>query len=159
MTLPDIHRPSTGNQPLSQRATRLFRLVRWHYSCPAGKSAPSSADSCHHAPPPHAPPPPLLPLQCEATQFSMLTFFPDRPDILSHWQVRVEAPRTTCPVLLSNGNLLEAGQLADGRHFTIWEVSCVQSVLHKTDEVLADLQSTGQQQVCSCLSCVHKSRG
>lgn len=89
----------------------------------------------------------------------MLTFFPDRPDILSHWRVRVEAPHATCPVLLSNGNLLEAGQLADGRHFTVWEVSCMQSLLHKADELFADLQSTGRQQVCSCLSCVRKPHG
>jgi aminopeptidase N len=62
------------------------------------------------------------PLQCEATQFSLLTVVPDRPDILSLWRVRVEAPQASCPVLLSNGNMVGAGELQGGRHFTVWEV-------------------------------------
>jgi len=62
------------------------------------------------------------PLQCEAMQFSMMTFFPDRPDILSLWRVRLEADASSCPVLLSNGNVTEAGKLPDGRHFSVWEV-------------------------------------
>lgn len=60
--------------------------------------------------------------QCEATQFSLLTVFPDRPDVLSRWSVRLEADAASCPVLLSNGSMTQAGQLPGGRHFAVWEV-------------------------------------
>ncbi len=59
--------------------------------------------------------------QCEAEGFRRITFFPDRPDVLSTYTVRVEADRDDAPVLLSNGNLVEAGALGDGtRHFAVW---------------------------------------
>ena len=58
--------------------------------------------------------------QCEAEGFRRITFFQDRPDILTTFSVRIEADKTHYPVLLSNGNLVEAGELANGRHFTAW---------------------------------------
>ena len=59
--------------------------------------------------------------QCEADGFRRITFFPDRPDVLSVYTVRLEAPRDTCPVLLANGNLIETGLVPDtGRYFAIW---------------------------------------
>lgn len=58
--------------------------------------------------------------QCEAEGFRRITFFPDRPDILTIFTVRIEADRGTCPVLLSNGNRTGAGTLENNRHFTVW---------------------------------------
>jgi len=58
--------------------------------------------------------------QCEAEGFRRITFFLDRPDVLSVYSTRIEADRNEAPVLLSNGNLVEAGALADGRHFAVW---------------------------------------
>ncbi len=58
--------------------------------------------------------------QCEAEGFRRITYFPDRPDILSTYTVRLEANRQACPVLLANGNPLESGELPDDRHYTVW---------------------------------------
>ncbi|MDZ7629743.1 MAG: aminopeptidase N [Parvularculaceae bacterium] len=58
--------------------------------------------------------------QCEAEGFRRITFFPDRPDVLATYSVRVEAEKARYPVLLSNGNLLAQGDLPDGRHFAQW---------------------------------------
>lgn len=58
--------------------------------------------------------------QCEAEGFRHITFFPDRPDILSLYDVRIEASREHCPVLLSNGNCVESGTLPGGRHYAVW---------------------------------------
>ncbi len=58
--------------------------------------------------------------QCEAEGFRRITYFLDRPDILSVYTVRMEADRKDAPLLLSNGNPLESGDLADGRHFAVW---------------------------------------
>ncbi|MBK5265115.1 MAG: aminopeptidase N, partial [Alphaproteobacteria bacterium] len=49
-----------------------------------------------------------------------ITFFPDRPDILSSYSVRMEADRKTCPVLLANGDPVASGDLAGGRHWVRW---------------------------------------
>ncbi|MFN3585126.1 aminopeptidase N [Phenylobacterium sp.] len=57
--------------------------------------------------------------QCEAEGFRKITFWPDRPDVLSRFTVRIEADKTFRH-LLSNGNLLEAGDLGDGRHYAVW---------------------------------------
>ncbi|PKO59092.1 MAG: aminopeptidase N, partial [Betaproteobacteria bacterium HGW-Betaproteobacteria-19] len=59
--------------------------------------------------------------QCEAEGFRRITYFPDRPDVMARYTVTLEADRSACPVLLSNGNLLEQGELPDGRHFAKWE--------------------------------------
>ena len=60
--------------------------------------------------------------QCEAEGFRSITFFQDRPDVMAVWRVRVEADRAACPVLLSNGNLVEQGAAAEaGRHFAVYE--------------------------------------
>ncbi len=60
--------------------------------------------------------------QCEAEGFRRITYFLDRPDVLAVYTTRVEAPRGEAPVLLSNGNLVETGDVpgdAD-RHYAIW---------------------------------------
>ncbi|PZO87547.1 MAG: aminopeptidase N, partial [Micavibrio aeruginosavorus] len=59
--------------------------------------------------------------QCEAEGFRTITYYPDRPDVMATFTVRVEADEKSCPVLLSNGNLIEKGTLGNGRHFTVWE--------------------------------------
>ena len=58
--------------------------------------------------------------QCEAEGFRAITYFPDRPDILSKYSVYIEAPRPEYPVLLSNGELVEEGLLPDNRHYARW---------------------------------------
>ncbi|OOZ38934.1 aminopeptidase N [Solemya pervernicosa gill symbiont] len=58
--------------------------------------------------------------QCEAEGFRKITYFPDRPDVLTVYTTRIVADKASYPVLLSNGNLLEQGELDDGRHFAVW---------------------------------------
>ncbi|MDO9413993.1 MAG: aminopeptidase N [Pseudolabrys sp.] len=58
--------------------------------------------------------------QCEAEGFRRITYFPDRPDVMAIYTTRIEADKKEAPVLLSNGNLTESGDLADGRHFAVW---------------------------------------
>jgi len=59
--------------------------------------------------------------QCEAQGFRRITYFYDRPDVLSTFTVRIEADQSSAPVLLSNGNLIERNMLEDNRHFAIWD--------------------------------------
>jgi len=59
--------------------------------------------------------------QCEAEGFRCITFFPDRPDVMARFRTRIEADKSSYPILLSNGNDIERGDLADGRHFVTWE--------------------------------------
>ncbi len=59
--------------------------------------------------------------QCEAQGFRRITYYLDRPDVLSKFTVRIEADKATYPVLLSNGNLIEEGDLDQGRHYTLWD--------------------------------------
>ena len=59
--------------------------------------------------------------QCEPEGFRRITAFPDRPDVLSRYRTTIVAARDRCPVLLSNGNRVAAGELPGGRHFATWE--------------------------------------
>ena len=59
--------------------------------------------------------------QCEAEGFRKITFFPDRPDVMSLYRTRIIACKTTFPVLLSNGHLIDSGDLQYGRHYAVWE--------------------------------------
>ena len=59
--------------------------------------------------------------QCEAEGFRRITYFLDRPDVLAVYTTRIEADRSEAPVLLSNGNLVESGEIAGSdRHYAIW---------------------------------------
>ncbi len=58
--------------------------------------------------------------QCEPEGFRRITYFLDRPDNLSVFTVRIEADEEQYPVLLSNGNRVDAGRLDAGRHFAVW---------------------------------------
>jgi aminopeptidase N len=59
--------------------------------------------------------------QCEAEGMRRITWIPDRPDVLARYTVLLRARREQFPVLLSNGNLIEQGELADQRHFALWD--------------------------------------
>ncbi|MEO8297552.1 MAG: aminopeptidase N [Burkholderiales bacterium] len=59
--------------------------------------------------------------QCEAQGFRRITYFLDRPDVMSVYQVTLRADKKAYPVLLSNGNLVQQGALENGRHFTVWQ--------------------------------------
>lgn len=58
--------------------------------------------------------------QCEAEGFRRITYFLDRPDVLSQYTVTVSAAKLANPVLLSNGNLLDSGSSDDGTHWAKW---------------------------------------
>ena len=58
--------------------------------------------------------------QCEAEGFRRITYFLDRPDVMASYTVLLRADKAQYPVLLSNGNLVEQGELEDGRHFARW---------------------------------------
>jgi aminopeptidase N len=62
----------------------------------------------------------LLCTQCEPEGFRRITFFPDRPDVLSRYDVVMRADKATYPVLLANGDPIESGDLGDGRHWARW---------------------------------------
>ena len=59
--------------------------------------------------------------QCEALGFRRITFFTDRPDVMATYRVTLKADQRRYPVLLSNGNLVEEGNLPNGRHMAVWE--------------------------------------
>jgi aminopeptidase N len=63
----------------------------------------------------------LLSTQCEAEGFRRISLHPDRPDVLSRWQVRIEASRSSCPVLLSNGNAVQEESVGADRHAVTWD--------------------------------------
>jgi len=62
----------------------------------------------------------MLCTQCEAEGFRRITFFPDRPDVLSTYSVRMEGPKDQFPILLCNGNNTASGDLENGQHFAEW---------------------------------------
>ncbi|UIJ46089.1 aminopeptidase N [Sphingomonas cannabina] len=62
----------------------------------------------------------LLCTQCEAEGFRRITFFPDRPDVLSRYSVRMAADKARFPILLANGDPVASGELEGGRHWAQW---------------------------------------
>jgi len=63
----------------------------------------------------------MLCTQCEAEGFRRITFFPDRPDVLSKYAVRMEGDAKAFPILLSNGNCIAKGEADNGRHWAEWQ--------------------------------------
>lgn len=59
--------------------------------------------------------------QCEAEGFRHITFYLDRPDVLARFTTRITAEKGRYPFLLSNGNRIDGGDLADGRHWVLWQ--------------------------------------
>jgi aminopeptidase N len=58
--------------------------------------------------------------QCEPEGFRRITYYLDRPDVMSVFTTRIEADKDTFPILLSNGNLKEKGDCENNRHFCVW---------------------------------------
>lgn len=59
--------------------------------------------------------------QCEAEGFRRITYYIDRPDVLAKFTTKIVADKSSCPVLLSNGNLIEEGSLEGNNHFAVWQ--------------------------------------
>ncbi|MCW8900813.1 MAG: aminopeptidase N [Gammaproteobacteria bacterium] len=59
--------------------------------------------------------------QCEAQGFRRITYFPDRPDVMSTYEVTIVADKNKYPVLLSNGNLVAKGESEKGKHWATWQ--------------------------------------
>ena len=59
--------------------------------------------------------------QCEAEGFRRITFYLDRPDVMSVFTTTIEADKAAYPVLLSNGNLIASGDADGDRHWVTWE--------------------------------------
>ncbi len=58
--------------------------------------------------------------QCEAQGFRRITYFPDRPDVMSRYTTTITAGRTECPVMLSNGNPGPVEDVSGGQHRVTW---------------------------------------
>ncbi|MCM2252247.1 MAG: aminopeptidase N [Ramlibacter sp.] len=58
--------------------------------------------------------------QCEAEGFRRITYFLDRPDVMASYTVLLRADKRKYPVLLCNGNLVDQGDLDEGRHYAKW---------------------------------------
>ena len=59
--------------------------------------------------------------QCESQGFRRITFFPDRPDVLAVYTTKITADRALYPILLSNGDLIDAGDADNGKHWAVWK--------------------------------------
>ncbi len=59
--------------------------------------------------------------QCEAEGFRRITYYLDRPDVMALFETRIEAEKSRYPILLSNGNPIDSGELEGGRHFVTWQ--------------------------------------
>lgn len=59
--------------------------------------------------------------QCEAQGFRRITYFPDRPDVMSTYEVTIIGDKEKYPNLLSNGNLIDKGEAEDGKHWVTWQ--------------------------------------
>ncbi len=58
--------------------------------------------------------------QCEAEGFRKITYFLDRPDVMAKFTTKIIGDPQKYPVMLSNGNLVESGNLEDGRFYNLW---------------------------------------
>jgi aminopeptidase N len=63
----------------------------------------------------------MLCTQCEAQGFRKITYFPDRPDVMSRFTTTLVADKTRYPILLSNGNKVAMGELSNNRHWVTWK--------------------------------------
>ena len=59
--------------------------------------------------------------QMEPEGFRRVTFYPDRPDVMARFTTKIIGDKKTCPVLLANGNLIDSGDLENGKHYAVWE--------------------------------------
>lgn len=63
----------------------------------------------------------ILCTQNEAEGFRRITFFQDRPDVMAKYTTKIIGDKLTFPIMLSNGNKIDSGELSDGRHWALWE--------------------------------------
>ncbi len=63
----------------------------------------------------------MLCTQCEAQGFRKITYFLDRPDVMTRFTTTLVADKTLYPVLLSNGNKVATGELTENRHWVTWQ--------------------------------------
>jgi aminopeptidase N len=63
----------------------------------------------------------ILVTQNEPQGFRRMTYFPDRPDVMTTFTTKLIGDKKEFPIMLSNGNLIEKGDLPEGQHFVIWE--------------------------------------
>lgn len=63
----------------------------------------------------------ILVTQNEPQGFRRMTYFPDRPDVMTKYTTKLIGDKKEFPVMLSNGNPIDSGELADGKHFAVWE--------------------------------------
>ncbi|MDM8537823.1 aminopeptidase N, partial [Desulfobacterales bacterium HSG17] len=59
--------------------------------------------------------------QCEAEGFRKISYFPDRPDVMSKYTCTIIADKEKYPILLSNGNIVDSGEASQNRHWVRWE--------------------------------------
>ena len=59
--------------------------------------------------------------QCEPEGFRKITYFLDRPDVMTKYTTKIIADKNKFPILLSNGNPIDRGELSEGKHFVTWE--------------------------------------
>ncbi len=59
--------------------------------------------------------------QCEAEGFRRITYYLDRPDVLTKFTCKIIADKSKFPILLSNGNPIERGKLVDNKHYVVWQ--------------------------------------
>jgi len=88
-----------------------FELILVTECCPAENTALEGLYVSGHK----------LTTQCEAEGFRRITYYLDRPDVMATWSVTLVADKATYPVLLSNGNREDHGELDDGRHWVRWD--------------------------------------
>jgi len=62
----------------------------------------------------------MLCTQCEAEGFRRISYFPDRPDVMSEFTVTLVGDKDKYPILLSNGNLIDSGDSDNGQHWAKW---------------------------------------
>ncbi|MEI6745639.1 MAG: aminopeptidase N, partial [Methylococcaceae bacterium] len=62
----------------------------------------------------------MLCTQCEAEGFRKITYFLDRPDVMTKFTVTIVADKTEFPVLLSNGNKIASGKFENNQHWVTW---------------------------------------
>jgi aminopeptidase N len=62
----------------------------------------------------------ILCTQNEPEGFRRITYFVDRPDVMSIYTTTLIGDKNDFPIMLSNGNLIESGEMDDGKHFCVW---------------------------------------
>jgi aminopeptidase N len=101
--------------------------------------------------------------QCEAEGFRRITYYLDRPDVLSIFTVTINADKTLYPFLLSNGNTIAQGDLADNKHFMTWhdpfkKPAYLFALVAGDFDVLEDYYTTSSQREVALQVFVEKGR-